>query len=489
MSERWRTVLAIDHDARACEVYRANFAGVEVRCGNVADEIESLPNADVVLGGFPCQPHSMAGKRGASADDRDGGPDFVAAIAKVRPRMFLGENVDGILSSEGGRYIHRLVRSMEATGYVVEVKQLDAVDFGTPQFRSRVFFWGIRKDIYGAVMHQWPRRTHMDPAKRGALFGEDLPAWVTCGEALGLTVYDAQNDATIDASRPCGTIQGNAQEKGGGAGHYAVHRARAESVDRRDHPVGEPSPTLADGSGGSGGILQLAVQSHAGTADPADPAGLARPAPSLRSGGAGHDGCCVRLEAKDYPWSEEMYAKHPPAQPAQPAQTILGKFYKGGAEGLVEQPSADGRPWDSRHPAASAPSPAPAVRARSPRDGGRCTENVLSGEGLPNLPTHTIFGEPVKWIRKGDKWMRRLSQRECARLQGVPDDFVWPAGVSKSAMYRIIGNGWSCAVAKALSECFAVADPESRTVIDLYCGGGLGACGWHGRAWRERGMA
>ena len=362
----------------------------------------------------------------------------------------------------------------------------------------------------------------MDPAKRGALFGEDLPAWVTCGEALGLTVYDAQNDATIDASRPCGTIQGNAQEKGGGAGHYAVHRARAESVDRRDHPVGEPSPTLADGSGGSGGILQLAVQSHAGTADPADPAGLARPAPSLRSGGAGHDGCCVRLiggganprfpgdkrterditeepsttlatsdnhqnsmpivEAKDYPWSSEMYAKHPPAQPAQ---TILGKFYKGGAEGLVEQPSADGRPWDSRHPAASAPSPAPAVRARSPRDGGRCTENVLSGEGLPNLPTHTIFGEPVKWIRKGEKWMRRLSPRECARIQGVPDDFVWPAGVSKSAMYRIIGNGWSCAVAKALSECFAAADPESRTVIDLYSGGGLGACGWHGRAWMK----
>lgn len=153
------------------------------------------------------------------------------------------------------------------------------------------------------------------------------------------------------------------------------------------------------------------------------------------------------MEVKDYPWSEEMYAKHPPAQPAQ---TILGKFYKGGAEGLIEQPSAD---------------------------------------GLPNLPTHTIFGEPVKWIRKGEKWMRRLSPRECARLQGVPDDFVWPAGVSKSAMYRIVGNGWACPMARALSECFAAADPESRTVIDLYCGGGLGACGWHGRAWRERGMA
>jgi hypothetical protein len=88
------------------------------------------------------------------------------------------------------------------------------------------------------------------------------------------------------------------------------------------------------------------------------------------------------------------------------------------------------------------------------------------------------------WKRKGDLWVRRLTPLECARLQSVPDCFVWPDGLSKTNAYRIIGNGWSCGMADAMSRALATADPDSRTVIDLYCGGGLGAVGWHGRAWR-----
>lgn len=547
-SARWVTLAAVDTDKAACAVYAANFPSVDVQCCRV--ENASMPPADVILAGFPCQPHSFAGERKASADERDGGDAFVEAIARVRPRMFLGENVDGILSSEDGRYVARLVSKMEAIGYRVQVKALDAVDFGVPQFRNRVWFWGIRNDV--DAVHRWPTRTHMDPAKRGALFGEDLPPWVSCGEALGLSVYDMQNEKNIGDDRPCGTLLGNAQEKGGGAGHYAIHRprgftkaedrdrpdhavsepsptldnhhsqasqlqlairrARGESVDRPDHPTTEPCPTIGDGSGGSGGVLRVVGQvSHADDARPID-----TPASTLRAGGKGHDSCCVRIvgagtnpresggerttrdstdepsptipvdagnAVSEYRYSEAMYAKHAPAAPAAPAPTVQAKWYKGGAEGLVMAPSADGRPWDSRHPVASPP--APAIRARSPRDGGRCTENVVVVPG-PHLPTTTIFGEPVKWIRKGDDWMRRLSPMECARLQSVPDDFVWPESVSKSARYRIIGNGVACGIAVHLSRAIAEADPKSRTVLDLFCGGGLWACGWHGRAWTHK---
>ncbi|MFZ2880842.1 MAG: DNA cytosine methyltransferase, partial [Phototrophicaceae bacterium] len=275
-------------------------------------------------------------------------------------------------------------------GYRVQVKALDAVDFGVPQFRNRVWFWGTRNDV--DAVHRWPVRTHMDPAKRGALFGDDLPPWVSCGDAL--------RDITDEPSPPIPADAGNA--------------------------------------------------------------------------------------VSEYRYSEAMYAKH---APAAPAPTVQAKWYKGGAEGLVMAPSADGRPWDSRHPVASppapAPAPAPAIRARSPRDGGRCTENVVVVPG-PHLPTTTIFGEPVKWIRKGDDWMRRLSPMECARLQSVPDDFVWPESVSKSARYRIIGNGVACGIAVHLSRAIAEADPKSRTVLDLFCGGGLWACGWHGRSWTHK---
>lgn len=405
----WRTLKAVDFDKAACAVYRANFPNVPVECGRVEDA--DLPAADVILAGFPCQPHSFAGERKASEDERDGGDAFLAAIERVRPRMFLGENVAGILSSEGGKYVQRLVSRMESMGYRVEVETLDAVDYGVPQFRSRVWFWGIRNDLRG-VVHRWPNPTHMDPSKRGALFGEDHPPWVSCGEALGLGGVD-------------------------------IHRARGASVDRPDHPTSEPCPTIGDGSGGSGGVLRVVGQvSHADEQRPID-----TPASTLRSGGNGHDSCCVRVAGVDeYRYSEAMYAKHPPAAPAAPAApapTVQAKWYKGGAERLVSDDPIE-----------------------------------------HTLPTHTIFGEPVKWIRKGDQWMRRLSPRECARLQSVPDDFVWPDAVSKSARYRIIGNGVACGIVVHLSRALAEADPLSCTVVDLFCGGGLWACGWHGRAWR-----
>lgn len=515
MTSRWQTISAVDTDKAACAVYRANFPGVEVQCCRVEDA--ELPSADIILAGFPCQPHSFAGKRKASEDERDGGDAFLAAIERVRPRMFLGENVAGILSSEGGKYVARLVARMESLGYRVQVQALDAVDFGVPQFRTRVWFWGIREDV--DAVHRWPARTHMDPASRGALFGDDLPAWVSCGEALGLEWWGTETQtgggmacvprpATTPATQPI--AGGHAM-----GGLLAIHRARGESVERPDHPVSGPCPTIGDGSGGSGGVLRVVGQvSHADGVRP-----IESPASTLRAGGRGHDSCCVRIigagtnpnatngerttrditdepsptipvaagnAISEYRYSDAMYAKHAPADPADPAPTVQAKWYKGGAEGLVAAPSADGRMWESRHPVASPHAPAPAIRARSPRDGGRCTENVLAVAGQV-LPTHTIFGEPVKWLRKGDEWMRRLSPRECARLQSVPDDFVWPAWVSKSAMYRIVGNGVACGIATHLSRALADADPQSRTVLDLFCGGGLWACGWHGRAWRNGG--
>jgi site-specific DNA-cytosine methylase len=67
----------------------------------------------------------------------------------------------------------------------------------------------------------------------------------------------------------------------------------------------------------------------------------------------------------------------------------------------------------------------------------------------------------------------------------MPDGFIWPASVPKTARYRIIGNGWASLMARRMSEALAAADPESRTVIDLFCGGGVGAVGWHRRAWES----
>ena len=64
----WQTIMAVDSEGWACEVYRANFPAVEARCATVADTLKDLPYADVYLGGPPCQDFSTAGK-GEGEDD------------------------------------------------------------------------------------------------------------------------------------------------------------------------------------------------------------------------------------------------------------------------------------------------------------------------------------------------------------------------------------------------------------------------------------
>jgi DNA (cytosine-5)-methyltransferase 1 len=97
-----------------------------------------LEYVDVLCGGFPCQPHSLAGKRLASADERDLWGDFVRIIRAVRPHWIVAENVSGLLSSEDGRFFGRVLRDLAASGYDAEWDVLSAAAFGAPQMRERV---------------------------------------------------------------------------------------------------------------------------------------------------------------------------------------------------------------------------------------------------------------------------------------------------------------------------------------------------------------
>ncbi len=407
---KWTTLCAVDSDKNACATYKANFPDVDVRCTGVENAIVSIPHADVILAGFPCQPHSLAGKRHASADERDGGDTFVAAVGKGQPRQFLGENVPGILTSEGGAYVHRLVANLEAQGYVVQVRVLDAVDYGVPQFRARCFFWGIRRDLYDAGMRwDWPKRTHVDPKERGGMFGNDLPAWVTTGQALGIW-YEG-----------CGFDQ---RLKGYNGAQY------------REHGPDQAAFTLS---------------AH------------------------GH---------YRYRWSDAMLAKHPPASPASHASTVQAKFFKGGAEGLVA--------YD--HGVATAADPAPTLKA-----GGNTDRHGHQGGGCPAVlsvdtkqartertiaePSTTVAHDDRRHFKTPAKYVRRLTPLECLRLQSGPDSFKWPANVTKTAQYRIVGNGQASAIMHHLALAFARVDPRAHTVVSLFSGGGVGDCGWHGRYW------
>jgi DNA (cytosine-5)-methyltransferase 1 len=100
---------------------------------------KGIKNITVLSGGFPCQPHSVAGRRLASADERDLWGEFARLICETNPKWMLGENVTGLLSSESGRFFGRVLRDLDGMGYHVGWISVPAYAIGSPYSRARVF--------------------------------------------------------------------------------------------------------------------------------------------------------------------------------------------------------------------------------------------------------------------------------------------------------------------------------------------------------------
>lgn len=99
----------------------------------------NLEPVDLICGGFPCQPHSLAGKRQASDDERDLWSEFYRLICELKPSWILAENVPGLLSSEDGRFFGRILRDLAQERYDAQWQSLPANAFGAPHIRERVF--------------------------------------------------------------------------------------------------------------------------------------------------------------------------------------------------------------------------------------------------------------------------------------------------------------------------------------------------------------
>ena len=95
---------------------------------------------DVLTGGFPCQPYSMAGKRLGKEDDRHLWPEMLRAIREVKPRWVIGENVLGLVNWNGGLVFHEVQTDLEAQGYEVWPYVLPACSVNAPHKRDRVWF-------------------------------------------------------------------------------------------------------------------------------------------------------------------------------------------------------------------------------------------------------------------------------------------------------------------------------------------------------------
>lgn len=100
--------------------------------------------ADLVAGGPPCQPFSVCGVSSGADDWRDGWPAATRAVAEIRPRAFVFENVAGMLRDKFAPYLESVLKKFWDLGYSVHVHAVDAADYGVPQYRRRILMVGFR---------------------------------------------------------------------------------------------------------------------------------------------------------------------------------------------------------------------------------------------------------------------------------------------------------------------------------------------------------
>jgi len=202
----FKHLLLNDFDRYATETLLRNRPHWNVICGDVA-EIDFSPyvgKVDLLSGGFPCQSFSYAGKKMGLEDTR--GTlfyEFARALKEVQPKVFVAENVRGLVSHDHGHTLRTMISVFESMGYeVLEPRVLKAVHYRVPQKRERLFIVGIKKAFSQKVTFRWPRPeeriyTLKDALKKGSLYPSDVP--VSQGQ-----VYPEKKRKILDLVPPGG---------------------------------------------------------------------------------------------------------------------------------------------------------------------------------------------------------------------------------------------------------------------------------------------
>ncbi|MEK7588370.1 MAG: DNA cytosine methyltransferase [Patescibacteria group bacterium] len=235
-----KIVWANDNDPDSCLTYEKNFKHKPV-CKNIEEvPSSSIPEADVVIGGFPCQGFSIANPYRNTEDKRNTlYLELLRVIRDKKPKYFVAENVAGLCSIGGyenaqdrknhtGKVLKVILEELRHAipkGYHVEFQILNAADYGVPQTRRRVIILGTRKDVKKIFVHPKPVFS-----KEGEIF----PKWKTVRESIS----DLPEKPSKDIPNHTGTS----------------HQVKINGhIGNRATDWDKPSPTIVGRGGGTGG--------------------------------------------------------------------------------------------------------------------------------------------------------------------------------------------------------------------------------------------
>lgn len=177
---KFEPVFANDFNAFAAKTYNANF-GDHCIHGDINDLLANralkFPIADIVIGGPPCQGFSLLNKQREGDPRKELWRTYLEVIRRVRPVVFVMENVPELL---GSPEFSLITSRAEELGYVVNCTILNAADFGVPQRRKRAIVFGSKLGFLSM-----PEPTHADHQKKCGLFQTGVLAWETVWRAIG----------------------------------------------------------------------------------------------------------------------------------------------------------------------------------------------------------------------------------------------------------------------------------------------------------------
>ena len=194
--EGYKTIWANDFAEWACKSFAGRFGDV-IKCKDITQinpyTDKSIPDCDIVLGGFPCQEFSIIWKQPGLNGTRGGlFRHFAEFVDAKKPKAFVAENVKGLLTANKGKAIETILKDFEniEPGYVVKPHLYNFAEYGVPQFRERVLIVGIRIDTGFNFIH--PKPTHGPNGKQ---------PYVTSGRALTGVENISDNNERINIKK------------------------------------------------------------------------------------------------------------------------------------------------------------------------------------------------------------------------------------------------------------------------------------------------
>ncbi len=188
--------MVVEIEKDYCDILRYNRPNWNVRRQDVR-EFDGKPycgKIDLLAGGVPCPPFSIAGKQLGAEDERDLFPHILRLTDEIKPKAVMIENVKGLMSPKFKEYREHILNTLTDLGYSPHIKLLNSSDYGVPQLRPRVVIVGIRHDIDDSF--EFPQPQDADPVTVGMAIGDlisqngwkEYPQWLVKADKIAPTI-------------------------------------------------------------------------------------------------------------------------------------------------------------------------------------------------------------------------------------------------------------------------------------------------------------